>query len=113
MKIRSQTNLSLLSFCLIACVTAAILVVTVQRMKALQAKETMAERLLLESHELSELSNDYILFHEKRQEVEWETKYHSLAALLAQLPADRPEERVLIDSITANHQHLKEALRTG
>ncbi len=70
--------------------------------------KTTAESLLLEAHELSELSNDYILFREKRQAVQWETKYNSMAALIGTITGDRPEEQSIIDSFAANHKRLKE-----
>ena len=113
MKIRSRVILSIIIFCIITFVIAVALFVTFRRINELNAREDTAERLLLKSHELSELSNDYILFHEKRQQVQWETKYNSIAALLAQLQVDRPEEQILVDNFASNHKRLKEIFDRG
>jgi signal transduction histidine kinase len=108
MTIKSKLILSVLFFSIITFVVAITLIVTFRQTNELKARETKAEKLLLEAHELSELSNDFILFSEKRQVLQWETKYNSMTALLAQLRVDRPEERVFVDNIAANHKRLKE-----
>jgi signal transduction histidine kinase len=108
MTIRSKFILSVTCFCIITLVVAITLLVAIRQTAELNTREDTADRLLLEAHELSELSNDYILFREKRQAVQWETKYNSMAALLAQLRVDRPEEQALIDYVAANHKRLKQ-----
>jgi len=108
MTIRSKLILSVIFFGIITFVVAITLIVTFRQANEMIARETTTERLLLEAHELSELSNDYILFREKRQAVQWETKYNSMTALLAQLRANRPEEQILLDSVAANQKRLKE-----
>jgi signal transduction histidine kinase len=108
MTIKSKLILSVILFGIMACVVAITLIVTFRQTNELNARENKADKLLLEAHELSELSNDYILFREKRQAVQWEQKYNSMAALLAQLRADRPEEQVLVDNVARNHDRLKE-----
>ena len=108
MTIKSKLILSVIFFGIIAFVVAITLIVTFRQANELNARETTADKLLLEAHELSELSNDYILFREKRQVLQWETKYNSMAALLAQLRVDRPEEQVLLDNVAANQKRLKE-----
>jgi signal transduction histidine kinase len=106
MTIRSNLILSFISFCIITLVVGITLFVTIRQTNELNTTEDKADRLLLAAHELSELSNDYILFHEKRQAVQWETKYNSMAALFAQLHSDRPEEQTLLENIAANHKRL-------
>lgn len=108
MTIRLKLILSVVSFGIIAAVVGITLVVTSRQTNELNAREATAERLLLEAHELSELSNDYVLFREKRQALQWETKYNSLAALLSQLQTDRRAEQVLVNSAAGNHKRLKE-----
>jgi PAS domain S-box-containing protein len=108
MKIRSRVILSITILCIITIVIAIALFVTFSRINELNTKEDIAESLLLKSHELSELSNDYILFHEKRQQDQWETTYNSIAALLSQLQVDRPEEQILVDKLASNQKRLKE-----
>ncbi len=108
MKIRSRVILSIIILCIITFVIAVALYVTLLRTNELNAREDTAERLLLSSHELSELSNDYLLFHEKRQQIQWETKYNSISALLTQLQVDRPDEQNLVDNFASNHKRLKE-----
>ena len=108
MKIRSRVILSIIILCVITFVIAVALYMTLLRINDLNAREDTAERLLLKSHELSELSNDYILFHEKRQQVQWETKYNSITSTLAQLRVDRPDEQNLVDNFASNHKRLKE-----
>jgi signal transduction histidine kinase len=108
MTIRSKFILSVIFFGIITLVVAITLFVTFRQTIELNSREDTADRLLLEAHELSELSNDYILFREKRQAVQWETKYNSMAALFAQLRVDRPEEQALIDYVAANHKRLKQ-----
>jgi PAS domain S-box-containing protein len=108
MKIRSRVILSIIILCIITFVIAVALYMTLLRINELNAREDTAESLLLKSHELSELSNDYILFHEKRQQVQWETKYNSITSTLAQLRVDRPDEQNLVDNFASNHKRLKE-----
>ena len=108
MTIRSKLILSVIFFGIIAFLVAITLTVTIRQANELAAGETTAERLLLEAHELSELSNDYILFREKRQVLQWETKYNLVAALWAQMRANRRQEQTLLDSLAANQNRLKE-----
>jgi PAS domain S-box-containing protein len=107
MKIRSQLIVSAISFCVIAIAIGFTLFVTFQRLSQLEARETAAEKLVLESHELSDLSNDHILFHEKRQKAQWEAKYNSLSTLLSKLRVSRPREQAFIDSFLKDQKNLK------
>lgn len=79
MTMRSKLILSVIFFGIIAFVVAITLIVTFRQSNELIARETSAERLLLEAHELSELSDDYLLFREERPALQWEAKYNSLA----------------------------------
>jgi signal transduction histidine kinase len=106
--IRSKLILSVIVFGIIAFVVAITLIVTFRHANELIARETTADKLLLEAHDLSELSNDYIFSREKRPGLQWEAKYNSMAALLALLRTSRPEEQVLVDSVASNHKRLKE-----
>jgi signal transduction histidine kinase len=106
--IRSKFILSVLCFCIITLIVAITLFVAFRQTIELNSREDTADSLLLESHELSELSNDYIFFREKRQAVQWETKYNSMAALIVQLRGDRPEEQSIIDNVEASHKRLKQ-----
>jgi two-component system, cell cycle sensor histidine kinase and response regulator CckA len=108
MRIRPRVILSIIILCIITLVIAVALYMTLLRTNELNAREDTAESLLLKSHQLSELSNDYILFHEKRQQVQWETKYNSITSTLAQLRVDRPAEQNLVDNFASNHKRLKE-----
>src|SRR5208283_1436013 len=102
MTIKSKLILSVIFFGIIAFVVAVTLIVTLRQVNELNARETTADKLLMEAHGLSQISNGYIFFHEKRHVVQWESKYNSMASLLAQLRVDRPEEQVLIDNVAAN-----------
>ena len=108
MTIKSKLILSVIFFGIIAFVVAVTLIVTLRQVNELNARETTADKLLMEAHGLSQISNGYIFFHEKRHVVQWESKYNSMASLLAQLRVDRPEEQVLIDNVAANQKRLKE-----
>jgi PAS domain S-box-containing protein len=107
MKIRSQLIVSVISFCVITFAIGFTLLATFHRLGELDARETATEKLVLESHELSDLSNDYILFHEKRQKAQWEAKYNSLATLLSQLRVSRPQEQAFVDRFSTDHKRLK------
>jgi len=107
MTIKSKLILSVIFFGIIALVAAITLVVTFRHSNVSIARENIAEKLLLASYELSELSNDSILFRGKRQALQWESKYDSMAGWLAQLPVDGPEEQVLVENIAANHVRMK------
>ncbi len=116
MKIRSRVILSVIIFCIITLIIAVTLSVTFRRVNELDARQDTTDRLLLQSYEISELSNDYILFHDKRQLDQWELKYNLIDALLAQLQVTRPEELILVNNFTSSHKRLKEIfneVRTG
>jgi|SRR5271157_6036341 len=107
MTIKSKLILSLIFFGIIALVVAVTLIVTLRQVNELDARDTTADKLLAEARDLSQLSNGYIFFHEKRHVVQWESKYNSMASLLAQLRVDQRQQEILIDNLAENQKLLK------
>ncbi len=57
--------------------------------------------------ELNILTNDYLLYHEKRSRVQWQLKHDSLSKLLSKLEFPKPEKLSILSNINENHEAMK------
>jgi len=107
MKIKTQFTLSTLVFCIIFVLTSASLLYTYNEVNRLGQQQEIAQDIVRGAYELSYLSNDY-LFHpeEKRQNIQWESRFTGLSDDISRLSVDQPDQQVLVDSIIANKARL-------
>jgi len=108
MKIRTQLIISMVFFGLALAIISASVITTNQQVERLNKQEELAKSIELKVGELSYLSNDYLLYHERQQVERWESKFSSFSADLSNLTVDRPEQQALLNNMVANQHRLKE-----
>ena len=74
----------------------------------LDKQDTIAKNVLRGAYELSYLSNDYLFHLEKRQNIQWNSRFILFNDDIAQLDVDKPEQQVLVNRIITNKERLKE-----
>lgn len=108
MKIRNQLNLSLIFFGLVLLGIFVALISGNQRVERVVRQEKLLRTIGLEAGGLGNLWNHYLLYPEKRQIDRWKLQYALLAADVAKLRVDRPEQQALIGDIKSGQQRLAE-----
>lgn len=108
MKIRTQLILSIILFILALIVITTSVILTDQQVDRLSNQEELVNHIQLGAGELGYLSNDYLLHPESPQQNRWNSKYAALSDDIMNISVDTPEQQVLLDSIRANQQRLKE-----
>ncbi len=108
MKIRTQLIISMVFFGIAIMIISASVILTHQQTEQLNKQEELAKNIEIEAGELSYLSNDYLLYHERQQVERWESKFSSFSDDLSNLSVDRPEQQVLVNNIKANQLRLRE-----
>jgi PAS domain S-box-containing protein len=108
MKIRTQLIVSIALFVLALLLISASVIITNQQVDRLKKQEELINSIQLGAGELGYLSNDYILYPESPQLDRWNSKYASLSEDLSKMSVDGQEQQVLLDSIKADQQRLKE-----
>ncbi|MFA4826149.1 MAG: PAS domain S-box protein [Methanoregula sp.] len=108
MKIRTQFIISVVVFIGIFLILSLSVISSMQEVDRMTLQMEIADRITLDAYELNQISNDYLLYGNERQRVQWESKNAALSDDLSLLDTTRPEEQELIRNIRANQQHLKE-----
>ncbi len=96
----------LLGIVLVGITVSAIIVN--QLTKEASEQEMIASSVAEGANELSYLANDYLVYRESQQLKRWQTKFASFSNQVARLSLHKPEQQVIIRSIQANQQRLKE-----
>jgi len=103
MKIRTQFLVLLFIFILLFITISISIFYTSQQVFRVGEQEEIAGNVVQGAYELSYLSNDY-LFHpdEKRQNIQWESKFKRLSAEIDLFHSDNADEEILVSRITEN-----------
>ncbi len=107
MKIKTQFSVAVTFFIMILLVVVASVAVTDKQLVFYNQQEDIAGNVERFARELSYISNSYLLYGESQQRARWKSVSTSLAADLARLRPDTPEQQALINNIKANHERLQ------
>lgn len=99
---------SMVFFALALVIISTSVITTNQQVERLNKQEELAKNIELEVDELSDLSIDYLLYHEDQQIDRWNSKYSSFFADASNLTVEQLDQQVLVNNIKANGQRLKE-----
>ena len=91
-------------------ISASVLVTQQQVDRGDGAGDARGERRT--AYQLGYLSSDYILYRESQQVGRWWSKYATLEQDLSGLAVDTPEQQVLVATLKASQQRLKEVFDT-
>jgi PAS domain S-box-containing protein len=108
MKIRTQLIISIALFCVALLIIAASMVMTNQQVDQLNRQQELVKNIELGAGELGYLSNDYLLYNENQQLDRWNSKYAEFSGDVSNLSVNSPEQQVLVDTIKAGQQRLKD-----
>jgi PAS domain S-box-containing protein len=108
MKIKSQLSIGMIIFCVISLLIGVSAIHTSWEVQKLGKQQDIANNVVRGAYELSYLSNDYLFHLEKRQNIQWDSRFVSLGDDIARLDVDKPEQQVLVNRIIANKERLKE-----
>jgi PAS domain S-box-containing protein len=108
MKIRTQLIISMVFFGVALLIISSSVMLTHQQVERLNKQEELAKNIVIGANELSYLSNDYLLYHERQQVDRWEAKFSTFSRDLSDLSVDTPDSQVLVDNIKANRLRLRE-----
>ena len=107
MKIKTQFNITVAFFIMILLAVAVSVAITNKQLVFYNQQEDIAGNVERSARELSYISNSYLLYGESQQRARWKSVSASLAADLARLRPDTPEQQALINNIKANQERLK------
>ncbi len=108
MRIRTQFLITILVFGILLVGISISVLVTNRRVADAIDQEVFATRVAQGASELSYLSNDYVIYHEKPQLDRWQSRFNLFLNDVSGLKASTPEQQVIISSIWANSRFLKE-----
>jgi PAS domain S-box-containing protein len=106
-KIRDQFILTTAIFGLVLIVLAASLIITAQRIQRISSQQLIADNLEQDAHDLSFLSNDYLLYQEEQKYNLWESMYLSIYNNLSTLSDGTAEQQQTVNNINTGLQRLK------
>jgi len=112
MKIRTQFALATLLFCIIFILIGFSLLYTHYEVNRLGQQQDIANDVVRGAYELSYLSNDY-MFHpeEQRQNIQWDSRFAVFSNDVSRLSTDTPEQKILVNRITANKNRLHDVYK--
>jgi PAS domain S-box-containing protein len=112
MRIKTQFSLIILLFGIVLAVIAASAVVTSRQAETVGKQERIASGIAQGAGDLSYLTNDYLIYREAQQLKRCQSRFASLSRQVASLHVEKPEQQVLVLSIRANEQRLKQVFES-
>ena len=107
MKIRTQFILSMVVLGSLLLLVSIAVVITDQKVKNTSQQELLAAQIEGEAHDLSYLTNEYLLYRESQQASRWESQFSSFSNDLSKMKVTSPEQRDLLADLNTNRQQLK------
>ena len=107
MKIRTQLIGATAIFAVLLVFISGFVITTNQQVDSLAREEDIANGIAIQIGELGYLSNEYILYREPQQADQWNAKFASISTDIASLSVDRPEQRVIVNTLAANLRNIK------
>jgi hypothetical protein len=108
MRIKTQLIVSMVILGAIFLIITASVISTNQQIERMNRQEELANNIVRDTYELSYLSNDYLLYQENRQLVQWRSKFSSFSEELTQLKPATPEQQALVDNIRTNQGRIND-----
>ena len=107
MRIKTRLQISaILSICMVLAIGLTLFFISQQVSKTLEINNRVDE-ISDDVFELSVITGDYLLHHEKRAQMQWYLKYDSLSNHLIELGFKNPEEQIILDRIRQNREELE------
>ena len=107
MKINKRLYISTLFIIVTVLVAGAVILLTFNQINKANEEGIIAGSIVQGLFELSILTNDYLLHHEKRAQTQWQLKCNSLTKLLSALKFQKPEKQFILSNINKNHEDMK------
>jgi signal transduction histidine kinase len=107
MRIRTLLIITLVLFGVLLVLVLVSVAVTNQKVVRISSQEDNALRIEREASELSYLSNEFLLYHERQQRSRWEAKYAEFSQDLSKLELTEPGDRALMANMQGNQQRLR------
>ena len=107
MKISNRLHVSTLFSIVTVFVAGAVIFLTFGQMNKVSEEGMVADAITRGIFELNILTNDYLLYHEKRAQTQWRSKHDTLLRLLSALEFQKPEKQSILNNIDENHKDMK------
>ena len=108
MKIKTQFRMTMFLLGSVVTAALALVIVTDNQAKRVTHQAALAASVAQGVHEMSYLSNDYLIYREERQIARWRSSFASLLNQINGLDAGTTEEQTLVRNINENTRRLKE-----
>ena len=110
MKIKTKFRIVVTVFLVIAIVLCGIIFLTVKDTNEAMEKNKISKIMVKDVFELNIVSHDYIMYHEERPKMQWQSKYDSVEVLLirASEKFKDPEEQAIVKDIRQSHENLED-----
>jgi PAS domain S-box-containing protein len=106
MKIKNQFRISIIAFALVLVIVASSVIFTEQQTAHLQSKQAIARDIQTRASNLAYISNDYFLYQDNSEPVQWKSQFSMLQSDLLQITPYNPGQQSLIDIVKDDAQQL-------
>ena len=107
MKIRTRLNISTIFYLFTIFVVAFLTFSMLRQANKANAHLQASGQISKGVFELNILTSDYLLYHEKRSQMQWQSKYDSLQGILSKLELQSPEEDFILSQIRSHYNIIK------
>jgi len=107
MRISSRLHMSTLFSTLTVFIAGAAILFTFDQVNEMSKEGTQADTIVQGVFELNILTNDYLLHHAKRPQIQWRLKHDSLTRHLSALKFRQPDKQSLLSNLTENHKDMQ------
>lgn len=107
MRIKNRLHISTLFSIVTVFVAGAVALLTFDQINKVSEEGITADAITRGIFELNILTNDYLLYHEKRAQTQWQSKHDSLSKLLSTLEFKKPVKQSILRNINENHEDME------
>ncbi|MCL5735337.1 MAG: HAMP domain-containing protein [Actinobacteria bacterium] len=108
MKLRTQFFVGAGILVVVLVALAVVAITTGIRVSHVRNQHDITASIEQHANDLSYVSNNYLLYRERTQKLEWDSLFASLSADLGRLAPSGPEEASLISNLRANSARLRQ-----
>jgi signal transduction histidine kinase/HAMP domain-containing protein len=109
MTMRSQFTISAVVFVALLCVISGLMLVTQRKIARLQDQQDLAAEIQRGIAELSDLTDTFLLYHDRGSLPRWETAFAALSDNLSRIKVDGPEQMAVVGHMQADRQGLQDS----
>jgi two-component system cell cycle sensor histidine kinase/response regulator CckA len=107
MKITTRMRISTLVSTTTVIVAGTVFLFMFEQIKKTNEEHMRVHEIVQGVFELNILTDDYLLYHEKRSQAQWRLKHDSLTKLLSTLELTIPEKQSFLSKMIENHEGMK------